>query len=84
MSRKVLVAGGAGYIGSFVIRALKEEGYDPFVVDNFFSGHEKAVEGFRVYKVDILNEKRKLFQVFEKENRKASFIWQVLSRWVSR
>ncbi len=67
MAGKVLVAGGAGYIGSFVIRALKKEGHDPFVVDNFSSGHEKAAEGFRKYKVDILKEKDALFDVFEKE-----------------
>ncbi len=68
MGKKVLVAGGAGYIGGFVIRALEKSGYDPFVVDNFSSGHEKAVEGFRFYKIDILKEKEKLLQVFEKEN----------------
>lgn len=44
MSRKVLVAGGAGYIGSFVIRALKEEGYDPFVVDNFFQATKRLLK----------------------------------------
>ncbi len=67
MNKNVLVAGGAGYIGSFVVRALKESGYDPFVVDNFSSGHRKAVEGLRTYEVDILKEKERLFDAFKRE-----------------
>ena len=43
---KILVTGGAGYIGSFICRSLKEKGYEPVIADNMSSGHEKAVEGF--------------------------------------
>lgn len=31
---KILVTGGAGYIGSFMVRRLQEKGYDPIVLDN--------------------------------------------------
>lgn len=40
---KILVCGGAGYIGSHVVRALVERQYDVVVVDNFSTGHGGAV-----------------------------------------
>ncbi|MGI8457865.1 MAG: UDP-glucose 4-epimerase GalE [Propionibacteriaceae bacterium] len=39
-----LVTGGAGYIGSHVVRAFAEEGIDPVVVDDLSSGHRAFVE----------------------------------------
>lgn len=41
---KVLVAGGAGYIGSHVAKALAERGDEPVVFDNLSSGHAHAVQ----------------------------------------
>ena len=40
----VLVAGGAGYIGSHTIRKLQNEGFEPVVLDNLVHGHRKIVE----------------------------------------
>lgn len=40
---KVLVAGGAGYIGSHCVRQLQEAGYTPVVLDNLVFGHRQAV-----------------------------------------
>jgi len=39
----VLVAGGAGYIGSHAVRQLVAAGHRVVVVDNLFRGHRKAV-----------------------------------------
>jgi UDP-glucose-4-epimerase GalE len=39
----VLVAGGAGYIGSHMARMLLESGFHAAVVDNLATGHEQAV-----------------------------------------
>jgi UDP-glucose-4-epimerase GalE len=39
----VVVAGGAGYIGSHMVRMLLENGYHPVVVDNLATGHADAV-----------------------------------------
>lgn len=38
-----LVTGGAGYIGSHVVRAFRDEGIDVVVVDDLSSGHESFV-----------------------------------------
>jgi UDP-glucose 4-epimerase len=40
---RVLVAGGAGYIGSHVVKALLESGHEPVVYDNLSTGHAQAV-----------------------------------------
>jgi len=40
---KILVTGGAGYIGSHVVKALGEAGHEIVVFDNLFTGHEWAV-----------------------------------------
>ncbi len=40
---KVLITGGAGYIGSHVVKALGEKGYDLLIVDNLSNGHREAV-----------------------------------------
>ncbi len=40
----VLVCGGAGYIGSHVVWALKECGKDIVVIDELSSGHRKSID----------------------------------------
>jgi UDP-glucose 4-epimerase len=45
---KVLVTGGAGYIGSHTCVELLEAGHEVFVVDNLCNGHEEALERVRV------------------------------------
>lgn len=40
----ILVCGGAGYIGSHMVRRLVRAGHSPVVFDNFSTGHERVVE----------------------------------------
>jgi UDP-glucose-4-epimerase GalE len=42
----VLVTGGAGYIGSFVLRALSARGLEAIVLDDLSTGHRRAAEGW--------------------------------------
>ncbi|MDG2991938.1 UDP-glucose 4-epimerase GalE [Candidatus Synechococcus calcipolaris G9] len=41
----ILVAGGAGYIGSHVVLALQEAGFGVVILDNLEHGHRELVEG---------------------------------------
>ncbi|MFC1625222.1 UDP-glucose 4-epimerase GalE [Patescibacteria group bacterium] len=65
--KKILVTGGAGYIGSFMARHLKESGYEPVIVDNLSSGHLEAVKDFDFHQIDLLYETDKLDVIFEKD-----------------
>ena len=51
---KILVTGGAGFIGSHIAEAYLAEGHDVCVVDDLSSGFERNVPaGARFHKVDI-------------------------------
>ena len=71
---KILVTGGAGYIGSHTVVELQNAGYDVVVVDNLSNSSEKSLErvakitGKEVpfYKVDIL-DREGLNKVLDKE-----------------
>jgi UDP-glucose 4-epimerase len=54
---KVLVTGGAGYIGSATVATLLAKNHEVLVFDNFKNGHRDAVpEGVKVYQGDLRNE----------------------------
>ena len=70
----ILVAGGAGYIGSHTCVELIEAGYDIVVVDNLSNSSAEAVrrveritgKSIRFYEVDVL-DRAGLSEVFDKE-----------------
>ncbi len=71
---KILVTGGAGFIGSHTVVELQEAGYDVVVLDNLSNSSEKSLErvakitGKKVpfYKADIL-DREALEDIFSKE-----------------
>ena len=71
---KVLVAGGAGYIGSHTVVELQNAGYDVVVLDNLSNASEKALDRVskitgkpvKFYKADIL-DRDALNDIFDKE-----------------
>ena len=54
---RVLVTGGAGFIGSHIVDALIEAGHEPAVLDNLSSGSKDNVpEGVQLFEVDIRDD----------------------------
>lgn len=59
----VLVAGGAGYIGSHTVKRLKEAGHNPVIYDNLSRGHRTVVDILKVPAVAAdLNDRATLLQ----------------------
>jgi UDP-glucose 4-epimerase len=60
----ILVAGGAGYIGSHTVKELVREGFDAVVVDNFSSGRPELVAGVPCIEADLLDREalRRIFR----------------------
>ena len=44
---KIIVTGGAGFIGSNLVLELEKQGHEVTVVDNLFSGNKKNLDGFK-------------------------------------
>lgn len=65
--KKILVTGGAGYIGSFAAYALKKQGYDVVVFDDLSRGHKRAITGLRLIKGDLVTDRNLLDHLFKKE-----------------
>ena len=61
---KILVTGGAGYIGSHTVGELQKQGFEVMVFDNLVYGHKEAVSCPLVVG-DLLN-KSQMNEVFEK------------------
>lgn len=51
----ILVTGGAGYIGSHTVKALRDAGLEPLIFDNFSTGHRSFVRTTPLVEGDICN-----------------------------
>lgn len=64
MGKRILITGGAGFIGSHLSEKLLKEGNEIIVVDNFFTGRKKNIEhlldnpNFELIRHDIIDELR--------------------------
>ncbi len=75
MKKKILVTGGAGYIGSHTAVALYEAGFEPIVVDNYSNSEPWILdqltkitnEKIKSYHIDC-TDKNELKKVFREEN----------------
>lgn len=72
MMKNILVTGGAGYVGSGLLRELLLKGYNVTCIDNLLFGGESLLDiwhnkNFTFYKCDI-NDSQKLDEVFLKNN----------------
>jgi UDP-glucose-4-epimerase GalE len=57
MTASVLVVGGAGYIGSHMVKMLANAGYETTVFDNLSLGHRDAVLSGEFLQGDLLNHR---------------------------
>ena len=72
---KILVTGGAGYIGSHTCVELLEKGYEIVALDNFSNSKIESLDAikkitdkdFKFYNIDYLN-RDELEKVFEENN----------------
>lgn len=79
MGTKVLVAGGAGYIGSHTVLALLEAGYEPIIADNFSNSKPAAIlaveklAGQKVHnwQLDLASDQERLRSLFAVERPEA-------------
>ncbi len=60
----ILVTGGAGYIGSHVVKELLHQGYPPIIYDNLQTGHRKAAKDALFIEGD-LSDQKKLKETFQ-------------------
>jgi len=63
---KVLVCGGAGYIGSHIVRELLNKNYEVVVLDNFSTGHIGSVPKAVIIETGDIRDKNFLKEVFQK------------------
>jgi len=64
---KILVTGGAGYIGSHVVEMLIERGYEVLVLDNLSTGYRAAVHADAEFLQGDLHERAFLAQLFARQ-----------------
>lgn len=55
MRERVLVCGGAGYIGAHLVRRLQRDGHEVVVLDNLSTGHRAAVRDVELLEIDLLD-----------------------------
>jgi UDP-glucose 4-epimerase len=55
---KIFVTGGAGYIGSHVVKALGEAGHELVIYDNLSTGHDWALLAGRLVRGDLADRDR--------------------------
>ncbi|HEU4773502.1 MAG TPA: UDP-glucose 4-epimerase GalE [Lysobacter sp.] len=82
---RILVFGGAGYIGSHACVALAQQGHEPFVADNFANSSPRVVDRLRTIigrpvesrRIDLL-DRPALVRLFDREHFDAVFHFAAL------
>jgi len=65
---KILVTGGAGYIGSMICYTLLERGHTPIILDSFITGKQEFIsDDFTYYHGDI-SDKRLIDKIFHEHS----------------
>ena len=71
-SKKIIVTGGAGFIGSNLVNDLIKNGNKVVVIDNLSSGRKENINSkAKFYKTDVRD--KNIYDIFKKENPKVVF-----------
>src|ERR1035437_2454249 len=62
---KIIVTGGAGFIGSHIVDMLIEQGYEVHIVDNMSAGKKENINPKAIFHNVDIREKEKLMPIFE-------------------
>jgi len=68
MSNKILITGGAGYIGSKIVADLIKEKYEVHIIDNLSTGHKILINKKAFFLKININNKKKLSSYLKKHN----------------
>jgi UDP-glucose 4-epimerase len=63
---KIIVTGGAGYIGSICVEQLLNSGHEVVVIDNLTEGHRKAVDSRAKFVEADLADREKIFSTLHR------------------
>ncbi len=77
--KKILVTGGAGYIGSITVQVLKKEGFEPIIFDSLETGHKESIAQEKFYQGDLVKDINLLDGVFKKEKPEAVIHFAAMS-----
>lgn len=79
MVKHILVVGGAGYIGSHMVRMLLEQGFQPIVFDNLSTGHRDFIPPEVPFTQGDLRERPTIEKVFKEHQIDAVMHFAALS-----
>jgi len=66
MQKKILITGGAGYIGSHTVHQMVEKCYEVIVLDNLVYGHKESIEGLKVEFIQgDLSDRKLVREIFQ-------------------
>ena len=66
LNKRILVTGGAGYIGSKIVADLIKKDYQVYVIDNLSTGHKKLINKKALFYNFSIGNKKKLNNFFSK------------------
>jgi|GEM_PF-6345294 len=83
--KKVVVTGGSGFIGSHIVDALVDDGYDVHIVDNLHAGNKENINSKAVFHNVDIRDYDKLVDIFKMQNMystrrpcpKFSILWRI-------
>ena len=71
--KNILVTGGAGFIGSNIVKSLRDSGHKIVVFDNFSRGKNKNIKNISFINGDV-RDREKVFKIFQRLHSQTEFM----------